>query len=85
MRKPGLFTTRRVREGPATKSLAYASGYQKQSAIELLVTISVAAVLYNENAKAHELRSKSRHSENRKFLSRPEARLFSKLRDDGST
>ena len=31
--------------------LAYASGYQKRSAFELLFTISVAAVRYNKNSK----------------------------------
>ena len=47
MRKRGLFTTRRVSEGPATKSLTYASGYEKQPSFKLFFAISIAALPYN--------------------------------------
>jgi len=50
----GLFTTRRVSEGPATKSLAYAAGYEKQSAFKLLFAMSFVALPYNENSIANE-------------------------------
>ena len=47
---PGLFTTRRVSEGPATKFLAHASGYEMQFASELFFVISTAVARYNENS-----------------------------------
>ena len=42
------------KRGTSTKSLAYASGYEEQSAFELSFTMSIAALLYNENSIDHE-------------------------------
>jgi hypothetical protein len=58
---PGLFTTRGVSEGPAIKTLAYASGYEKQSVLPMinagyrLAVLKVSSIGRNRRARAQPL------------------------------